>query len=115
MSNAGEHLGIEVLRTKGSGWSRPAKCAVALALAACGAFTYRLSFDMLQWRGQSHVAREVASKRSLPSQERWEAILGATRDARLTIELLRDLEQSGEGEVSNQARLALEAIQKALK
>lgn len=115
MSNGGEQLGIEVLRTKGSAWSRPAKCAFAFALIACGAFTYRLSFDVLQWRGQSQAAREVASKRSLPPQERWESILGATRDARQTIELLRELEQSGEGEVSNQARLALEAIRKALK
>lgn len=69
----------------------------------------------MNWREQSHLARRVAADPKMSIDSRRDGIVGSARDARLTIELLQHLEQSEEQGVAQQARLALDAIRKALR
>ncbi len=107
-------IGIEVLETQPR-WRERHRAAAALALLFCGAWTYRLTFDVVNWREQSHLARRVAADPKMSIDSRRDGIVGSARDARLTIELLQHLEQSEDQGVAQQARLALDAIRKALR
>lgn len=107
-------IGIEVLETRPR-WRERHRAAVALLLLFCGAWTYKLTFDVLSWREQSHLARRVAVDPKMSIDSRRDGIVGDARDARLTIEVLQQLELSEDQGVAQQARLALDAIRKALR
>lgn len=107
-------IGIEVLESRPN-WLQRHRPAMAILLLIFGAWTYKVTYDVLRWREQAHIAREVATTRKMPLDARRDGIVGAARDARLTIEMLQQLEQSGEAGVADQARLALDAIRKAVR
>ena len=107
-------LGIETAVTGGRESSRLARALLAASLLVCGAWGYQVTFDLLKWREQSHLARAVASDQGRGLADRTDGIVGAARDARLTVSVLRQIQQGG-GDAGKQAAIALQAIQDALR
>jgi hypothetical protein len=107
-------IGIDVLETHPR-WLERHRAFAALCLLLCGAWTYKLTFEVVHWREQSQLARTVASDPRMPIDQRRDGIVGSARDARLTIEVLQQLQQTEDQGVAQQATLALDAIRKALR
>lgn len=107
-------LGIETAVTQGRETTRAVRALLTLSLLACGAWTYRVTFDLLKWREQSHLARAAAANQRLDLDARTDGIVGAARDARLTISVLREIQQGG-GDAGKQAAIALQSIEESLR
>ncbi|MFY9340851.1 MAG: hypothetical protein WAT39_00085 [Planctomycetota bacterium] len=80
----------------------------------CGAATYRVTVDVLNWRASDESARAIVGDEKRTDDERINAVVVLVRNGRASIESLKKLAENP-GRAGDHARNALRLIDEALR